>query len=73
VSLKPTVAENRWLGQLHRLMAKKPKAIWFFCNGSAYAMRRNAEGRKAEGVHGCVDQNYVLDTPAIKDFEGGDW
>ena len=72
MSLKPTVAETRWLGQLHRLMAKKPEQIWFFCNGVAYAMRKN-KGQKMHIHSGGVDPDYCIDTNALQGFDGGDW
>ena len=72
MSVKPTVAENRWLGQLHRLMAKKPPAVWFFCNGRAYAMRK-MDGKKMRIPTGGVDSKYMIDTDSLCDFDGGDW
>jgi len=72
VSLKPTVLENRWLAQLHRLMAKKPPAVWFFCNGRGYAMRRK-DGQKVHIHSGGVDPAYIINTQSLADFDGGDW
>ena len=53
-------------------MAKKPPAVWFFCNGQAYAMRK-MDGKKMHIPSGGVDSKYMIDTDSLCDFEGGDW